>query len=230
MDDWLKIFRWANQRLQQRSVEHVFVKLLRDPFRPTDIDLLIPDPHEQERAMEALGGREIFVRGGLLEGPRRMILQLRNLDIDIDIYPEACWGGLKVADGTEIVGRRHLKNVLGENAYLPSPADDFYLIATHAYSHLNIRRAEIKNCRAIASDASFSWERVWEMASRFGMIGPVKIFSEAVDNGRVGKIPSWKILRFFHTHKIIENVERRELISDFLWHLVRPITKSLGVR
>ena len=83
MDEWLKIFRWVNRRLQRRSVEHVFVKLLRDPFKPTDIDLLISDPREQEKAMEALGGREIFARGGLLEGPRRAILRLRNIDIDI---------------------------------------------------------------------------------------------------------------------------------------------------
>ena len=228
MDDWLKIFRWANRRLQHRSVEHVFVKLLGNPFVPTDIDLLIPNPREQDRAMEAFGGRELFARGGLLESPRRAILRLRN--IDIDIYPDACWGGLKVADGAEIVERKQLKYVLGEKAYLPSPTDDFYLIATHAYSHLNIRREEIKNCRAIASEPSFSWEKVWDMASRFGMVGPVKIFVEAVDNGRVGKIPNWKVLSCFHTHKMVGKVGRSELISDFLWHFTRPITKLLGVR
>lgn len=228
MDNWLKIFGWVNRRLQQRSVEHVFVKLLRDPFRPTDIDLLIPNPREQERAMEALGGRELFARGGLLEGSRRAILRLRNLDIDI--YPEACWGGLKVAEGAEIVERRHLKNVLGENAYLPSPADDFYLIATHAYSHLNIRRGEIKNCRAIASDTSFSWEKVWELASRFGMTGPVKIFVGAMNGAHAGKISNWKVLRFFHTHKMVGKVGGRELVSDLLWHIVRPATKLAGVR
>ena len=228
MDSWLKIFRWVNRRLQQRSVEHVFVKLLRDPFVPTDIDLLIPDSREQERAMEALGGRELFARGGLLEGPRRSILRLRNLDIDI--YPNACWGGLKVAEGAEIVERRHLKYVLGERAYLPSPVDDFYLIATHAYSHLNIRREEIKNCRAIASEPSFSWEKVWDLALRFGMTGPVKIFTEAVGNGCAGKIPSWRVLRFFHTHKMVGKIGASELIPDFLWHFVRPITKLLEVR
>lgn len=225
---WMKIFGWVNRRLQRESVEHVFVKLLRDPFKPTDIDLLISDPREQERAMEALGGREIFARGGLLEGPRRAILRFRN--IDIDIYPEACWGGLKVAEGAEIMERRHLKYVLGERAYLPSSADDFYLIATHAYSHLNIRREEIQNCRAIASEPDFSWGKVWDMASRFGMTGPVRIFAEAVDNGHTGRIPSWRVLRFFHTHKIIGKVGTSELISDFLWHFTRPITKLLGVR
>jgi len=228
MDDWLRTFGWVNRRLQRESVEHVFVKLLRNPFMPTDIDLLISDPREQERAMEALGGRDIFARGGVLEGPRRAILRLRN--IDIDIYPEASWGGLKVAEGAEIVGRRHLKYVLGETAYLPSPVDDFYLIATHAYSHLNIRREEIQNCRVIASEPSFSYEKVWGMASRFGMTGPVRIFAEALDNECAGKIPNWKVLRFFHTHKMIGKIERRELISDFLWHFVRPITRLLGVR
>ncbi len=228
MDNWIKIFGWVNRRLKRRSVEHVFVKLLRDPFKPTDIDLLIPDPREQEKAMEALGGREIFTRGGLLEGPRRAILRLRN--IDVDIYPDACWGGLKVADGAEIVGRRRLKYVLGEKAYLPSPTDDFYMIATHAYAHLNIRREEIKNCQIITSEPSFSWKKVWGMASRFGMTGPVKIFVEAMNNGCAAKIPNWRVLRFFHTHKLAGKVGTDELISDFLWHFVRPISKSLGVR
>lgn len=205
------------------------MKLLLNPPSETDIDVMISNHGDRERAVKMLESEfGPASNGGILEGPHRKVFRLDGLDIDI--YPDASWGGLKVADGDEIISRSTLESFAGNKLRLPAPDDSFYLIATHAYSHLNIRSVELENCLCLISGSGFSWGRIRKLVSEFGMKKPVQFFVEALIAMRAGKISSWRVLTSFHTHKLIGKIGRRELTSDFLWHFVRPISKSLGVR
>lgn len=181
--NWFKIFSLTSDLFRDNGIEHVFIKLFIKPFAPmADVDVLIANPFEELRALELLQEKNFrFFRPRLLGQPLKIMCKKEN-DPIVDIYPDVVWIRKKVGDGRDVVSRRILSNIEGVEAYIPSPEDAFYMIATHAYNHLRIRRAEILNCISIISDTQkFSWDYIFNISVDYGTLDAIYLFLKAIN-------------------------------------------------
>ncbi len=180
-DRWLRTFSLVSDLFNDRGIEYVFPKLLIPPPR-TDVDVMITDPLEEAKALELLKREgfssskgELFKTPKILTHPRRRICR-RDKWTEIDLYPDANWDGWKVANGKEIMSRRVRSEVEGKEVWLPSPSDLFYLIVTHAFSHLRIKFEEVQNCAHLVSECGFSWDHVYGLSSEYGTRDSIYLF------------------------------------------------------
>lgn len=130
----------------------------------SDIDLLIPDPSEQARACRVLAAKGFeFYRFRLLAHPRKTMSKMSENDPrPVDIYPDAMWIRKVVCDAEAVVDRA------GGPQATPCPADDLYLVATHAYSHMSVSFAELFHGVAILDESSIDWSIVIDNAREYG--------------------------------------------------------------
>lgn len=216
--DWFRTFSLANRLFLDNQIEHVFIKILLNPFQMVDVDVLIPNVSEERRALELLR-KEGFrpYRAGRLLHPWKMICDGKYVKhICVDIYPDAEWNRTKVGDGKEIVSRRVLSKVGGVKAYVPIPEDSFYLIATHAYfQHLRITRAEVLNVISLASAPNFSWKRIYALTKKFETFDPIYAFLRAINLERPNTINEKVLNTFSHAStkfvdRLFMNVKKSE--------------------
>ena len=176
---WFRTFSMVNRLLQENDIEHVFIKMLLNPFHMRDVDVLIPKLSEEKLAIELLK-KEGFRphKAGRLLNPWKIICDGENIShLAVDLHPTAEWNRTIVGDGKEIVSRKTEADVGGMKAFLPAPEDSFYLIATHAfYQHMTITRPEVLNGIAFISKPDFSWERLHSLAERYGTVDSIYAF------------------------------------------------------
>lgn len=173
--------------LNDAGVSYASMKNLRTPrAMMSDIDLLVPDPSEEARAVRALaedGYR--FFRFRLLAHPLKTMSVKQGLedvsamdgehDRPVDLYPDAIWIRKKVCDPYRVVERAD-----SEGRREPSPADDLYLVATHAYAHLSVRFAELYHgVRAVG--AGIDWEYLVGVAHSYGCADALYAFLLLLD-------------------------------------------------
>ena len=202
---WLDLLSLVSGLLIDNEIEHTVIKPLINPFCTTDVDVLIPNPSEELRAVERLREKNFkFRRAGRLLHPWKFA----GIDAsgrEVDIYSGAEWNRTIVGNGKEIVSRRAISDIEGVKVYLPIPEDSFYLIATHAYvQHLNIRRAEVLNEISLMSKPNFSWDHIYKLTKNFGTFDSIYSFlrainlesSNTVSRGVLGMFSRPKICRF----------------------------------
>lgn len=181
--DWFEIFSSISDLFRHNNIEHAFIKLFVKPFTPmSDVDVLISNPFEELRALKLLEAENFrFFRPRLLGHPLKIMCK-RGEDPIVDIYPDVVWIMKKVGDGRGVMSRRILSNILGVKAYVPSPEDSVYIIATHAYNHLRIRRTEVLNCVSIISCAQdFSWDFIYEVSRNYGAMDALYLFLKTLN-------------------------------------------------
>lgn len=252
-DKWIENFRKINNLFLENEIEHAFIKIMINPLASTDIDVLIPDPLEEEKALAFLQKEgfkpDIGVQGRF---PSRLKIPCKKEGATtVDIYPDCKWHRTKVCDVKEIMNRAKLTTVEEDiKAYRPVPSDDFYLLATHCfYDHLEINEGEIKNATHLASDPEFSWDRILNLTRRFGtshaiytflLVGRPKIeASEEIYEKLSSTIPQLWVDRSYplqipliscvtssicHSPHIFKN-SLKDGIFDFLSHYVRLYAK-----
>lgn len=205
---WFETFSFANKLFTDNEIEHVFIKVLINPFQMTDVDVLIPNPSEELRALELLREKNFEPRrAGRLLHPRKLICKHASGG-NVDIYPDAEWNRTIVCDGKEIVSRRVLSEVKGIKAYLPTPEDSFYLIATHAYTqHLTITREEVLNEISLLSKPDFSWDHVHALTKNFGTFDSIYAFLRAI-NLETSNTVDEDVLSMFSRPMICRYVDR----------------------
>lgn len=249
MDSWLKVLFEVSDLLREHSVDHVFMKMLVDPFSPgKDVDVLIPDEADREHTARLLlrDGFKAFDAGRV--SPPGKVVFIRDGQI-VEIYPEASWKREQVADSNRIVSDKILNENLG--VYMPCEEDEFYLISTHAFSHMRITEAEAKNAVRLTQN-NFNWMRVRDTTTLFGThisiyfflktlngLEPPEMFSNSVDRIGCRLIDGWfehernvafpiKVPRIFgriltplhHTPALIRNgVGVKEVLYDFISNL-----------
>lgn len=176
---WLPTFSLVNKLFRENYIEHVFIKMLLNPFHMRDVDVLIPELSDEKRAIELLR-KEGFrpYRAGRLLNPWKIICE--GVDIShlaVDLHPTAEWNRTIVADGREIASKKIEVKIGGSKAFLPIPEYSLYLIATHSfYQHLTISRPEVLNGIDLASKPNFSWERLQAIAKDYGTVESIYAF------------------------------------------------------
>lgn len=203
---WLKVFSFVSKLLNDNGVEHVFIKVLVDPYpseKTNDIDILISDASEERKALEVLGKHGFrFTKSRFPNHPLKVVSWGAP---PIEIYPDTIWSRRKVSNGGEIVAKRVLSDVKGIKAYLPPPDYSFYLIATHAFFHEEVSLVEVLNAISLISNSNFSWSRVYKLARDFGTIDSVYFFLRAItlESDSLDK----DILSTFSRHKVCRFVD-----------------------
>lgn len=179
---WWDTLGEVSRCLVANRIEHVFMKMMIDPFSWGDIDVLIPRPSGVVEAGNILENQG-FTRGsaGRISPPLKSVFE-RN-GVIVEIYPEASWKREIVADANRIV----LDGIRDGGIYTPRAEDEFYLIATHAFSHMRVTETEVKNAvRLIQND--FDWMRVRDTAVLFGTHVSVYFFLKTLDHSEVPEI------------------------------------------
>ncbi|WP_251328604.1 nucleotidyltransferase family protein [Haloplanus pelagicus] len=156
----------VTEALVAADVSFAAIKNLKAPYAMmSDVDLLVPDPGDHAVAARVLAERDYeFYRFRLLAHPRKMMAKRSARDPrPVDIYPDAMWIRKVVCDPESVVVR-------AESAppREPSPADDLYLVATHAYSHLSVTLAELVHGVAVVEGSDVEWSRLVEQADQYG--------------------------------------------------------------
>ena len=161
---WFSSLSIVSDLLRDSGIRHVFIKNLVDPFEWGDIDILIPNSLATVKAGNILENQG-FTRGnaGRISPPLKAVFERDG--VIVEIYPEASWKREIVADSNRIVSDRILDGNLG--IYTPRAEDEFYLIATHAFSHMRVTEAEVKNAARLVQN-DFDWARVRDTAVLFG--------------------------------------------------------------
>lgn len=180
---WFRTFSLVNRLFQENNIEHVFIKMLLNPFHMRDVDVLIPDLSEEKLAIELLK-KEGFrpYRAGRMLNPWKVICDGEKIShLAVDIHPTAEWNRTVIGDGKEFISHRVLSDVGKMKAFLPFPEDSFYLMATHAfYQHMTITHPEVLNGIYFISTSGFSWKRLHSLAERYGTVDSIYAFLLAI--------------------------------------------------
>jgi hypothetical protein len=159
-------FERVTRALDDADVSFAAIKNLKTPYAMmSDVDLLVPDASDHAVAARVLAEREYeFYRFRLLAHPRKMMAKQSPTDPrPVDVYPDAMWIRKVVCDPTAVVERAG-----SSPRREPSPADDIYLVATHAYSHLSVTLAELVHGVAVLDRSEVEWSLLLEQAERYG--------------------------------------------------------------
>jgi len=196
---WLRTFSLVNQLFRKHDIEHVFIKILLDPFHMRDVDVLIPNLADEKLAIEILK-KEGFrpYRAGRLLHPWKIICDGEGIShLSVDVHATAEWNRTIVGDGQEISARK-IEVKIGKNkAFLPTPEDALYLIATHAfYQHMTITLHEILNGIALISP-DFSWKRLYEVSKRYGTMESIYAFLLSIQMKDPNIVSNDVLNRFF---------------------------------
>jgi len=207
-ENWFKSFSSVNKLFQDNDVEHVFIKLLIKPFTPmSDIDVLIPNRLEEIKALELLHEQGYkFFRSRLLGHPFKIMCKKEGT-VTVDIYPDVIWIRKKVNYGHRVILKRRYMNVGGVEAYLPSPEDAFYIIATHAYSHLAIEYPELLNCISILRDYDVSWDYIYNISCDFGTLDAIYCFLKLISLEDPDVIPD-RVIDKFSRNRLCKLIDR----------------------
>lgn len=165
--------------LNEAGIEYASMKNLRAPkAMMSDIDLLVADPSEQARATAVLAEHGFeFHRFRLLGHPRKVMAKRSDDDPrPVDIYPDAMWIRKIVCNADAVIERAD-----SSGDHRPTPADDLYLVATHAYSHLSVSFAELYHGVTIVEEEDVDWETLIDTASRYGCLDGVAAYLLLVD-------------------------------------------------
>jgi len=243
---WWGTLGEVSRCLVANRIEHVFMKMMVDPFSWGDIDVLIPRPSGVVEAGNILENQG-FTRGsaGRISPPLKSVFERDG--VIVEIYPEASWKRGLVADANRIV----LNGVQDGGICTPRAEDEFYLIATHAFSHMRVTEADAKNAARLVQN-DFDWMRVRDTAALFGTHVSVyfflktlyhleipEIFPSSVDKIACRLIDRWfehertaafpvRVPRVFgrilaplhHTPALIRNgTGMREVLYDFVSNL-----------
>lgn len=189
---WFRTFSLVNRLLRDNGIDHVFIKMLLNPFHMRDVDVLIPRLADEKLAIELLREKGFRAyRAGRLLNPWKIICDgTRVSHLSVDLHPTAEWNRTIVGDGRKIVSRKIEAKVGNAVVFLPAPEDSFYLIATHAfYQHLTISEHEVQNGAALISTPGFSWNAVRKVAEEYGTLESVYAFLLAINQKYPNRIP-----------------------------------------
>lgn len=167
--------------LNEAGSRYALMKNLRGPkIMMSDIDLLVPEPSSVGQVILTLDNLEYdFYQFRLLAHPLKIMAKQEETGTrPVDIYPDAIWMRKIVSDAEMVVDRASTGELR-----LPAPEDDLYLVATHSYSHLNIRFADIYHgARCLESSTDFNWKYIVDMARDYGCADAMIVYLRLLDS------------------------------------------------
>jgi hypothetical protein len=171
----IKGLNFLNQVL--RNVNYILIKELYIPFALlSDIDLLLYDYIELLKAAIILEneGCELYKFRLLAHPFKVMATHCKNELFEIDLYPHPMWIRRKVALNDDVFKAKYFGIRYGIKIPLPAPNMDFYLIATHAWSHFRLTLAEtlylLKLSENIIED---EWFQLLKIAHSWGTLDSI---------------------------------------------------------
>jgi hypothetical protein len=183
----------------------------------SDVDVLPLNLMEELKALEALheAGFRFFQIRILVHPLRALPLKIcarkSNASLFVDFYPKPAWTRKRVHDNEIIISRRQISEVHGIEAYVPSPEDDLYLVATHAYNDLKIPLASILHGLEIISQ-KFDWEYLFNLAQSYGTLDAIYTYLKVLEaysaRYRSENMVSQDILELYERHRICRSIKK----------------------
>lgn len=216
--EWIRTFSYVNELLKQGNILHVFIKILRHPFAiMSDIDVLPLNISEELKALEILYHEGfLFYRVRILEHPLRSLplkvcARRENRGIFVDFYPKPVWTRKRVHDNEIIISRRQISEIHGVKAYVPSPEDDLYLVATHSYNDLKIPLAAVLHGLEVIS-SKFDWEYLFNLAQSYGTLDAIYLYLRVLESYsakyRDENIVPQDVFESYERHRICKSIKK----------------------
>jgi len=89
-------------------------------------------------------------------------------DINIDIYPDACWNNLRYLHEKNFLKNKINKKVWGVDVISITKSLDFYVIMTHSYSHGRIKLSEIEYLIKLILNNDINYSYISKLVSLYG--------------------------------------------------------------
>jgi len=172
--EWLTMLTRTEKLVERVTQRTVLLQALRSPFALlTDVNLLVPEPGTLARIARAFENDHFnLYRPRFLAHPLRIVAVSANAYADnavtVHLYPDAMWIRKHVHDGSEVVQRRIRSLLRGVDVWLPSPADDLYLVATYAFMRGRTTLAELDHGSRLIHENGVEWTLLMEEARAFG--------------------------------------------------------------
>jgi len=218
------IFKDTDRRLQRirglifvnkvlRNVNYMLIKDLDIPFALlSDIDLLLYDYIELLKAAIILEneGCNIYKFRLLAHPFKVMATNCKNEVFEIDLYPHPMWIRKIVASTDEIFKTKHFGIRYDIEMPLPAPPMDFYLIATHAWSHLRLTLAETLYLLKLSeSIKEKEWFQILEIAHKWGTLDSIYTIS-LVLNIFSSKVYGYSVI----PEEVINEMKKKYILSS----------------
>lgn len=171
----------VTERLDAAGVRYVAMKELRGArVLMHDVDLLVPGIADEAAVIRCLEELDYTLyRFRLLAHPRK-VMGRRSPDdqTPVDLYPAAMWIRKHVCDAQGVIQRSR-----DAGRREPTAEDDMYLVATHAYAHLDVTFAEMFHGVTVLEEAtSFDWYHLLGTAARWGCQDALYAYLRLVDH------------------------------------------------
>lgn len=210
--EWYKGFFFINNLLNTEEIDHVFIKVSKYPWTlMSDVDILIPDKNRELELVKTLrkAGFRFFEFGWFTHHPLKCTAKTeKDALIAIDLYPEPLWLRRKVCDNALIQSRKLRSKIFDLPTYVPSPEDDLYLVATHAFSHLTIKFSEILHGLGMIS-SSFNWQHLVDISVKWRTLDAVYVYLRFLQ----------RYSSYFHERDIIP----QDVLNAFENHVICPM-------
>ena len=163
------------------GVNYLIMKDLRVPYSLlSDIDVLLSDYIELLKAVKLLereGCKAYSFR--LLAHPFKVMLKdCSESSFEIDLYPHPMWIRRQVASNEEVFQVKTFLEAYDTKIPVPSPSMDFYLVATHAWSHLKLSLAEALHLLQVSKNLRESeWFYIMKVAEEWGTLDSIYVTS-----------------------------------------------------
>jgi hypothetical protein len=214
----------ANKRLQRirglnfankvlRNVSYMLIKDLDIPFALlSDIDLLLYDYIELLKAAITLENEGcIIYKFRLLAHPFKvMATNCMDGTFEIDLYPHPMWIRRIVASNDEVFKTKYFGIRYGIEVLLPTPPMDFYLVATHAWSHLRLTLAETLYLLKLSETIKEKeWFQILEIAQEWGTLDSIHTVSLVV-NTFSSKVYGYSVI----PEEVIKEMKKKYVLSN----------------
>lgn len=177
------IFQDKNRRLQRikgitflsgvfRNIDYVLIKDLQVPYAlHSDIDVLLSNYSELIKAALILEkeGCQLY-RFRLLAHPFKIMAKnCSDETYGIDLYPHPMWIRREVTSNEKVFQAKSYRLINGVKVPTPAPHLDFYLVATHAWSHIRLHLVEALHLLKLSSTLrETEWFYMVDIAEEWG--------------------------------------------------------------
>jgi hypothetical protein len=164
-----------------KGIDYVLIKDLQVPYvLLSDIDVLVSSYIELVKAAYILEKEEceLFSFRLLAHPFKIMATNCKGDTFQIDLYPHPMWIRRQVASNEDVFQTRNFRILDNLKIPVPAPPMDFYIIATHAWSHLALSLAEVLYLLKISKSLNESdWFSIIKLAYEWGTADSIFVIS-----------------------------------------------------
>lgn len=179
---WKKSANHAITILEDHGVNYTLIKAYDVPFAlMDDVDILVENQIELRKLYTNLIETGFTFRHVPFNDELKLAAMNKELDVEIDFYPDSKWSELRYAKQGLISQNRIKKTVHGIEAFIPKPEHEIVIIASHAYYHGRINLLEVLHTIRTISNEELNFEEIFQLSKSFHMQNGTLILLSIVD-------------------------------------------------